>query len=120
MYYYNLPIRLFALISLSIVLSYFYWKHLNRSEENSILKHKKTIYIVQLTFWLVFLSGIFPIVLPVGILSDFIFELLLLGIIFMALSFLLWQYFKRKKFDWLMFLSTLPLGGLFILALGMN
>ncbi|WP_373711175.1 hypothetical protein, partial [Jeotgalibaca porci] len=56
-YYNNLSIRLFTLITLNIILSSFYLKYLNHSNRNSLLKQEKDIYLLQITYWILFIGS---------------------------------------------------------------
>ena len=118
-YYNNLTIRLFALITLSFILSGFYLKYIKQSDTNSFLKQAKAIYSMQIVFWVLFLSNILAKILPNNILGFFSFELIILSIIFISFTFLLWKLFDKNTFDFGIFFCSFPLIMLFILALGM-
>ena len=119
-YYYDLSIRLFALITLSLILSGFYLRYLTRSDSDSFFKQEKSIYSIQAMFWVLFLSDLLGKILPNNVLGSFIFELILLSILFISYTFLLWKFFKKKKFDLEIFFISFLLIILFLLALGMN
>lgn len=117
-HYYNLPLRVFVLISLSFIMSCFYWRWLNRLGEDSFLDHIQTIYALQFVFWFMFLSDLLTKFLPASFFGYFVFEFMILGVIFITLTFLSWNFFKKLKFYWHLLLSTLPLFALFLFALG--
>lgn len=117
-YYNNLTIRLFALITLSFILSGFYLKYIKQSDTNSFLKQAKAIYLLQLTYWILFLSNFLDKILPNNVFGSFTFELITLIIIFLTYTFLLWELLKRQKFDLGLFFFSLPLIILFIYSLG--
>lgn len=119
-YYNNLFVRLFALVILSSIVSGFYLKYLKDSDEHSFLKQKKTIYSIQIMFWILFLSNLFSIILPTNIFGFFAFELIILTIIFISFTFLLWELFSKKRFAFGLFVFSLPFIMLFLFALGMN
>ena len=117
-YYNNLTIRLFALITLSFILSGFYLKYIKQSDTNSFLKQAKAIYSMQIVFWVLFLSNFLDKILPNNVFGSFTFELITLIIIFLTYTFLLWELLKRQKFDLGLFFFSLPLMILFIFSLG--
>ena len=117
-YYNNLSIRLFTLITLNIILSSFYLKYLNHSNRNSLLKQEKDIYLLQITYWILFIGSFFRKSLPGNIISFFASEFIILAIIFISYTFLLWKLFNKKRFDFGIFLFTIPLIMLFCFVLG--
>ena len=117
-YYNNLSIRLFTLITLNIILSSFYLKYLNHSNRNSLLKQEKDIYLLQITYWILFIGSFFRKSLPGNIISFFASEFIILAIIFISFTFLLWKLFNKKRFDFGIFFFTLPLIMLFCFVLG--
>lgn len=117
-YYNNLTIRLFALITLGLILSGFYLKYIKQSDTNSFLKQAKAIYSMQIVFWILFLSNFLDKILPNNVFGSFTFELITLIIIFLTYTFLLWELLKRQKFDLGLFFFSLPLIILFIYSLG--
>lgn len=117
-YYNDVTIRLTALITLGVLLSGLYLIYLRHSNKKLFLKQKKDIYILQFTFWGLYLGNIFGTFLPSNYIGFFIFELILLGTILMSLTFLLWRLFSSKQFSFSIFFLTLPLMLLFIFALG--
>lgn len=121
-YYNNLTIRLFVLITLNIILSSFYLKYLNHSNRSSLLKQEKDIYLLQITYWILFIGGFFVKSLPPSngnVINFFASEFIILAIIFISFTFLLWKLFNRKRFYFGIFFFTLPLIMLFLFALGM-
>ena len=70
-YYNNLSIRLFVLFTLNIILSSFYLKYLNHSNRGSLLKQKKDIYLLLITYWILFNGIFFPLITLNIILSSF-------------------------------------------------
>jgi len=119
-YYNNIIIRLFSLITLSLILSGFYLKYLNNTDDKVFLKQEKFIYLLQLSFWFLFLSNFFEMIFPPNIISSFSFELIILTIIVISFVFLVWKLFNKQKFSFGIFIISLPLILLFILALGMD
>lgn len=119
-YYYNINIRLIALITFSIILSGFYLKILNHSENQLFIKEEKSLYYLQLAFWISFLTNSFDFLLPANIFGFFFFELILLVIIFFTFTYTIWKYMNERKFDIGLLFSSLPLILLFVLALGMD
>jgi len=117
-YYYNITIRLIALITLSFILSGFYLRSLSHSKNKSFIRLEKSIYFLQIAFWILFLLNIFDLLLPNNIFGSFFFELILLTIIVFTFTFLLWRLFNKRKFDFSLFFFSLPLIMLFIFALG--
>lgn len=118
-YYYNLTIRLIALIILSFILNAFYLRLLNHSENKSFIRQVKSLYFLQIAFWILFLTNIFDLLLPNNIFGSFFFELILITIIFCTFTFILWKLFNKQKFYFGLFFFSLPLIMLFIFALGM-
>lgn len=119
-YYNNIIIRLFSLVTLSLILSGFYLKYLNNSDDNAFLKQEKSIYLLQLSFWLLYLSNVFTLILPTNVISFFVFELIILTIIVISLTFLVWKLFNRQTFSFGIFFISSLLVVLFILILGMD
>lgn len=119
-YYNNITIRFFSLITISLLLNGFYLKHLNNSGDNAFLQQKRSIYFLQISFWILFLTNFFAIIFPVNVISSFLFELIILIIIVMSLTFLVWRLFNKQKFSFGIFFISLSLVVLFILALGME
>ena len=120
-YYNNLSIRLFVLITLNIILSSFYLKYLNHSNRSSLLKQEKDIYLLQITYWILFTGGFFVKSLPPSngnVIGYFASEFIILAIIFISYTFLLWKLFNKKRFDFGIFFFTLPLIMLFCFVLG--
>ena len=118
-YYYNITIRLIALIILSFILNAFYLRLLNHSENKSFIRQVKSLYFLQIAFWILFLTNIFDLLLPNNIFGSFFFELILITIIFCTFTFILWKLFNKQKFYFGLFFFSLPLIMLFIFALGM-
>ena len=117
-YYYNLSIRLFVLIALGFILNLLYLRYLTRSDSNSFLKQEKDIYLLQITYWFLYIGNFFGIILPSNIIGFFAFELIILAILFISFTFLLWKLFNKNRFDFSIFFFTLPLIMLFLFALG--
>lgn len=120
MYYYNLSIRLFALIALSGAFSGLYWKYLNDADEQSFLREEKSIYGLHFGFWLLFLSNGLAFILPSNVFGFFVFELIVFSIIFISMTFLLWKKVRKATFHPGVLLLSLPLFLLFVVALGMD
>lgn len=120
LYYNDITIRLVTLITLSFILNIFYLKHIIQTDNQSFFKQEKSIYSIQFVFWILFLSNLFDLFLPNSFVGWFIFELILLTIIFISLTFLLWKLFHKKRFDFGILFFSLPLVLLFLLALGMT
>lgn len=119
-YYNNVVIRLVALITVSFIVNVFYLKHIIQSDNLAFFKQEKSIYSLQFVFWMLFLTNLFDLVFPNNYVGWFIFELILLTIIFISFTFLLWKLFYKKIFDFGIFFFSLLLVLLFILALGMT
>lgn len=119
-YYYNITIRLIALITLSTILSGFYLRFLNRSDSQSFIKKEKSLYFLHITFWVLFFTSVFDFLLPANIFGFFTFELILLTIIFFSFTFIIWNFINKRKFSFSLLFLSLPLILLFVLALGMN
>ena len=119
LYYNNLAIRLISLIVLSIVLSGVYLIYIKQTGNQSYLKHSKSIYFIQIVFWALFLSNLLGSILPNNVIGSYLFELILLSLIFISFTFVLWKAFKKNQLDYGIIFSTLPLIILFIVALGM-
>lgn len=120
MYYNNIIIRLFSLIIISLTLNGFYLKHLNNSGDTAFLQQNKSIYLLQSSFWILFVTNFFAIMFPANVISWFLFELIILLIIVVSLTFLVWRLFNKQKFSFGIFFISLSLIVLFILALGME
>jgi hypothetical protein len=117
-YYNDLTIRLFTLITLNLILSGVYLKYLNHSNTSIFLKREKDIYLLQVTYWILFIGSFFVKSSPSNIISFFVSEFIILAIIFISFTFLLWKLFRKKRFYFGIFFFTLPLIMLFLYALG--
>ena len=120
LYYNNVPIRLLALLTLSLLVSFLYFMYLKDSNEFAFLKQEKHIYGLQIVYWILFLSNNFDRLLPTNYIGFFTFELITIVAIFITFIFLLWNLFTKKKLNYLLLLFSLPMVILFILALGMD
>ena len=120
LYYNNVPIRLLALLTLSLLVSFLYFMYLKDSNEFAFIKQEKHIYGLQIVYWILFLSNTFDRLLPTNYIGFFTFELITIVAIFITFIFLLWNLFTKKKLNYLLLLFSLPMVILFILALGMD
>lgn len=120
-YYNNLTVRLFVLITLNIILSSFYLKYLSHSNRCLFLKQEQDIYLLHITYWVLFIGGFFVKSLPPNsssVIAYFATEFIILAIILISYTFLLWKLFNKRRFDFSIFFLTLPLMMLFLFALG--
>lgn len=120
LYYSNISIRLFALVILSFILSHLYLKTITHSTVNDFWRQAKSLYIIHISFWLLYLTNSFGHFLPTTIIGFFSFELIVLTIIFCTLNFLFWNWKNREQFNFILLFASTPLMFLFLLALGMT
>lgn len=117
-FYNDVIIRLFFLTILSLILNHFYLKTLNNTYDKNFIRQEKSIYLLQLSFWLLYLSDFFHRVLPSNFIGSFFFELIISTILIMSFSFLIWRLFNTGKLSFGIFFISLPLFMVYLFVLG--